>query len=138
MATRENLEPLLDGTPLAVERLKEAWPVLSPSDKALLLTVLLADSSKEKRAMRWSHHRGQLMDLALGETNPYVRYLAAKHVSAPFKIEGSDETSDYIADKLRFDKVKSDSSMLVRFAGHEDGWKIWLFRVCSGLTPFSG
>jgi hypothetical protein len=111
MATHRHLEPLLDGTPLAMERLKVAWPGLSTSDRAFLLTVLLADSSKEQRAIRWSHHKRHLMDLALADRDPYIRYLAAKHVSAPFKIEGSDETPDYIADKLRFEKVKSDSSM---------------------------
>jgi len=104
-----------------MERLKEAWPGLTISDRAFLLIVLLADSSKEKMALRWSHHRRQLMDLALADTDPYVRYLAARDVRAPFRFRGADESPDYVADKARFEKVRSDSSMLVLFSGEDGG-----------------
>lgn len=118
MTTHKHLEPLLDGTPLAMERLKEAWPGISTSDKAFLLIVLLADSFKEKRAIVYAHHRRQLMELALADTDPYVRYLAAKDVRPPFMgIRG--DSPEALEEDARREKIRSDSSMLVRFSGND-------------------
>jgi len=119
----KHLEPLLDGTPLAVERIKHAWPGLSTSDRAYLLAILLADTSKERKAIRWSHHRKQLVDLALADENAYIRYLAAKDVSAPLKKNDDDDSPAYLDEMTRFKKVKSDPVALVRLANEEDGWK---------------
>lgn len=46
------LEPFLDGKPLAIERLKQAWPGLAFSDRAYLLSILLADWREESLALR--------------------------------------------------------------------------------------
>ena len=114
---------LLERTPLAVERIRQAWPGLSTTDRAELLSMLLADPYKDPRALRWSDHRNQLIDLALDDDNAYIRYLAARHVTAPFKIKDADETSGYLDDQTRFAKVKSDPVSLVRSAAEEQGWK---------------
>jgi hypothetical protein len=113
----------LDGTPLAVERIKHAWPGLPISDRAYLLVLLLAGTftDKERKTIRWSHHRSQLVDLALADGNAYIRYLAAKDVSKPFKSKDEDATPRYLADNARFEKVKSDSVALVRSAYQEQG-----------------
>lgn len=124
MILPKHLEPLLDGTPLAVERIKHAWPGLSTSGRAYLLATLLDDTSKEPKAIRWSHHRKQLVDLALADDNAYIRYLAAKGVSAPFKKNDDDDSPAYLDEMTRFKKVKSDSVALVRSASEEDGWKV--------------
>lgn len=124
MESPKHLEPLLDGTPLAVERIKLIWPGLSISDRAYLLAILLAETSKERKALRWGHHRKCLLDLALADDNPYIRYLAAKHVSAPFKAADADETPSYLEDQARFTKVQSDPVPLVRSASDEEGWKV--------------
>lgn len=124
MESPKPLELLLDGTPLAVERIKQVWPGLSISERAYLLTILLADTTKERKAIRWKHHRICLLDLGLADSNPYIRYLAAKHVSAPFKADDADETPDYLEDKARFTKVQSDPVLLVRSAKEEEGWKV--------------
>lgn len=124
MTLPKHLEPLLDGTPLAVERIKHAWPGLSTSDRAYLLAILLADTSKERKAIRWSHHRKQLVDMALADDNAYIRYLAAKDVSAPFKKNDDDDSPAYLDEITRFKKVKSDSVVLVRTASEEEGWKV--------------
>lgn len=120
MTSPKHLEPLLDGTPLAIERITQAWPGLTTSDRVYLLSVLLADTSTERKTIRWSHHRKRLVDLALGDDNAYVRYLAAKDVSAPFK----SKDAGYLEDKARFEKVQSDTAPLVRFASEEEGWKV--------------
>ena len=124
MESPKHLEPLLDGTPLAVERIKLAWPGLSISHRAYLLAILLADTSKERNAIRWPHHRTYLIDLALADDNAYIRYLAAKHVSTPFKAEDADETPSYLEDQARFTKVQADPVSLVRSAKEEEGWKV--------------
>lgn len=124
MELPKHLEPLLDGTPLAVERIKLAWPGLSISERVYLLTILLADPSKERKALRWWHHRACLLDLALADNSPYIRYLAAKCVRAPDKAEDADETSGYLEDKARFAKVQSDPVSLVRSAKEEESWKV--------------
>ena len=124
MELPKHLEPLLDGTPLAVERIKQAWSGLSISDRAYLLAILLAGTSKEPKALRWKHHRKFLIDLGLADDNAYIRYLAAKHVSAPSKADDADETPSYLEDKARFAKVQSDPVPLVRSAKDEEGWKV--------------
>ncbi|MGB9409405.1 MAG: hypothetical protein WCA89_17860 [Terracidiphilus sp.] len=101
------LEPLLDGTPLALERIKLAWPGLSLSDRAYLLSILLADARKEPLAMRWSRQREALIDLALDDENGYIRYLAAKHVAKPGK--GDDAST-----MARYKNVVSDKAGLVQ------------------------
>ncbi len=120
MESRKYLGPLLEGTPLAIERIKLAWPSLSISDRAYLLVVMLADASKEKNALRWPHHRKCLVDLALADENPYIRYLASKGVSEP--CIKSETTPDYQRDKARFEKILSDPVPLVRLANKEDDW----------------
>lgn len=77
------LAPFLDGSPLALERVKLAWPALTTCDRATLLSILLSDSEGDQRSLRWTHHQGQIIDLALGDESSYIRYLAARHVSAP-------------------------------------------------------
>src|SRR5262249_19668149 len=101
----------------------------SSSDRAYLLVILLADTSKEPKALRWSRHRKCLVDLALADDNAYIRYLAAKDaakdVSAPFKAKDADETPSYLEDTAQFERVQSDPVVLVRSANEEEeGWKV--------------
>jgi hypothetical protein len=110
--TPEYLEPLLDGTPLAVERLREAWPGLAMSDRAYLVSVLLADERNGPRAMRLKRHRNAVIDLALADENGYIRYLAAKHVPTPDK-----QADASVVD--RFERVRADPVTLVRYAQEE-------------------
>jgi hypothetical protein len=130
VALPKHLEPLLDGTPLAIERIKHAWPGLPTSDRAYLLAILLADTSKERKAirwpLRWPHHQTQLVDLALADDNAYIRYLAAKNLSAPFKPNDDDETPSYLEEKARFEKVKADPVILVRSACEAPGSKVFM------------
>src|ERR1039458_5939546 len=110
--TPEYLEPLLDGTPLAVERLREAWPWLALGDRALLVTILLADEHNGFRAMRLNHHRNAVIDLALADESSYIRYLAAKRVPTPDK-----QADASVVD--RFERVRTDPVTLVRYAQEE-------------------
>jgi hypothetical protein len=89
------LEPLMGSTPLAQEKLKEAWPGLAMGDRAYLLSVLLADVRKEPLALEYPHHRNSLIDLALSDENGYIRYLAAKHVARPDKDDDAPSTARY-------------------------------------------
>ena len=117
--TPEYLEPFLDGTPLAIERIKEAWPDLPIGDRVFLLSTLLADWPQESLAPRWKRQRYDLMDLALGDDNAYIRYLAARHVESP---KGDDASS-----RARYDKVRSDKSALVQSALEEHNiLSLWL------------
>ena len=109
------LAPLFDGTPLALERIKQAWPGLALSDRAYLLSVLLAERSKEPLALKWPLQRDALIDLALSDENGYIRYLAAKHVSRPDKSD--DESS-----KARYRRVKEDKAEIVQSAEHEQSF----------------
>lgn len=111
-----HLEPFLDGKPLVIEKIKQAWPGLTLSDRVCLITVLLADGRNrlvdtcdENHALTWPHHREALMDLALADENGYVRYLAARHVSRP-------DRGDTGSAATRYNKVKADSSVLVESA----------------------
>ena len=115
------LEPFLDGSPLAVERIKLAWPALSMSDRVTLIATLLADSSQEKRALRYAHHQHQILDLALSDEGGYIRYAAAKYISPPSKREADKGTAIYGAAKARFERVQADSASLVRLASEEVG-----------------
>lgn len=118
MTLTKHLEPLLDKTPLAIERIKLAWPGLSVSDRSYLLAMLL-----EHKTILWTHHRKQLIDLALADDNAYIRYLAAKEVSAPISLIDNDNSSTYLNDVARFKKIKSDPVGLVRLANEEEwGW----------------
>jgi hypothetical protein len=106
------LEPFLDGTPLAIERIRQAWPELAMSDRAYLLSVLLADRRNDTRALEWVRHRDALIDLALEDENGYIRYLAAKHVPKPGK--DADDSA-----QARRRKVITDSVALVQSAHDE-------------------
>ena len=79
------------------------------SDRIYLLSVLLGDKRKETRAIEWTHHRDDLIDLAMTDENGYVRYLAAKHVSKP------DESADTPV-LARYRRVKEDAAVLVQSA----------------------
>ncbi|GJL50304.1 MAG: hypothetical protein NPIRA01_15310 [Nitrospirales bacterium] len=124
MTHPKHLELLLDGTPLAIERIKQAWSGLSTSDRVYLLSVWITDTSTDLGFQRWSHHQKCLIDLALADSNPYVRYLAAKTVSEPYKADDAEETPDYLKDKARFEKVQADPVPLVRSAS-EEGFKLF-------------
>ncbi|MFZ3275440.1 MAG: hypothetical protein WA182_00920, partial [Candidatus Sulfotelmatobacter sp.] len=80
-----HLEPFLDGTPLAMERLRCVWPGLILADRIYLLSVLLADRNFHPSALVWKRHHEALIDLALEDENAYIRYLAAKRVPGPDK-----------------------------------------------------
>ena len=105
------LELFLDRTPLAIERLKEAWAGLSCSDKITLLNILLPDSTVKNRSDLLPHHREKVIKLALSDINPYIRYLAAKNIRLPF--------FNKFPDKELYEKVQMDSSLLVRCAMKE-------------------
>jgi hypothetical protein len=115
------LEPLLDGTPLAMEKIKAAWPGLAISDRAFLLSTLLPKGSQET-FVPWKRQRDDLMDLALGDDNPYIRYLSARHVESP---KAADASS-----RARYEKIRSDESDLVRSAPDE-GSLSWKFGFLS-------
>lgn len=119
MEIPKHMEPLLDGTPLAIERIKHVWPGLPISERAHLLTILLTDTFKEHKAIRWVHHQKQLIDLALSDDNAYIRYLAAKHVLEPLKFDDDVEPIGYLEETAQFEKVKTDPVFLVRLASKE-------------------
>jgi len=132
----KHLEPLLDGTPLAIERIRLAWPALPFADRVYLLTVLLGKTSEERKALPYVHHRNQLIDLALDDENPYLRYLAANQVSEPFEWDEQEgKTPAYLEEMERFEKVESDSVELVRFA-HEVETDKWLSRELDDPESF--
>lgn len=114
------LELLLEGTPLSLLRLKEAWPALTTRERAELFTLLLADPAKEPLALQIRAHRNAVLDIALNDDNAFIRHLAARYVSRPWRYGKSDnDTAEFIADTTRFEKVKSDASPLVRHSRGE-------------------
>jgi hypothetical protein len=102
-----HLQPFLDGTPLALERIRCAWPALTLEDKSYLLSALLADRDGHPNALFWKRHHATLIDVALEDGNAYIRYLAAKRVNAPDRND-DDET------QARLEKISTDTSDLVR------------------------
>jgi hypothetical protein len=109
-----HLEPFMDGTPLAMERLRCAWSGLVLSDRIYLLSVLLADRNSHPSALVWMRHHEALIDLALEDENAYIRYLAAKRVPEP-------DRRDTPEVRARAEKIRADSSQLVRSAQQEAG-----------------
>ena len=99
----------MDGTPLALDRIRCAWPVLTLADKSLLLSSLLTGRGGHRNALEWKRHHAALIDVALGDENAYVRYLAARRVNAPEK-DDSDEI------RARLERIDEDPSDLVRHA----------------------
>jgi hypothetical protein len=106
-----HLQPFMDGTPLALERIRCAWPALSLADKSYLLTALDGRGS-HPNALVYERHCGTLIDIALEDDNAYVRYLAAREVVAP------DRDDDDKA-RARLGKINTDPSPLVRSAQAE-------------------
>ena len=113
MSRIEDLKALLDGTPLAIERIMAIWPGLTVVDKATLMTLLMSSEG----AINYSTHRDRFIDEALADDNAYIRYLAARNVYRPR--EGAT-----LKEVERYSRVQNDSSMLVRSAETEYGsWK---------------
>lgn len=113
METDSSIPPhlllFMDGTPLALERIRCAWPALTLADKSFLVSALLADRKGHPNALVWKRHHNALIDVALGDENAYVRYLAARRVNAPEK-DDSDEI------RARLERIDEDPSDLVRQA----------------------
>jgi hypothetical protein len=109
-----HLQPFMDGTALALERLRNAWLGLSFADRAYLISVLLSGTGGHPNALSWKRHHGALLDLALADENAYIRYLAAQQTDGP-------EKSDDSLTVARLEKINSDSSQLVRSAQVEVG-----------------
>jgi hypothetical protein len=109
-----HLEPFMDGTPLAMERLRCAWSGLVLSDRIYLLSVLLVDRNSHPSALIWKRHHEALIDLALEDENAYIRYLAAKRVPGPDKHDTPEV-------RARAEKINADASQLVRSAQQEMG-----------------
>ena len=104
----------MDGTPLALERIRSAWPGLVLTDRIYLLSVLLADLNAHPNALIWKRQRGALVDLALEDENAYIRYLAAQHIPTSDRRDSPEVLA-------RIEKVDSDVSQLVRSARQEAG-----------------
>jgi hypothetical protein len=101
-----HLQPFMDGTPLALDRIRSAWPILNLADKSYLLSALLAGRDGHPNALVWKRHHAALVDIALEDENAYVRYLAARRVNAPDRSD-DDET------QARLEKIGTDTSDLV-------------------------
>jgi hypothetical protein len=125
-----HLQPFMDGTPLALERMRSAWPGLLLADRVYLLSVLLSDRNSHPSALIWKRQHEALIDLALQDENAYIRYLAAKRVPAPNKRDGPGA-------RARIEKVRADSSHLVRSAQLEVGTVSPSFKL-SGQGPLMG
>lgn len=108
MSQIEDLKALLDGTPLAVERVAAIWPGLAVMDKATLLALLMSS----KGAINHSPHRERFLDVALSDDNAYIRYLAAGYVHRPRDGATPMEVE-------RYSKIQHDPSPLVRSAEAE-------------------
>jgi hypothetical protein len=119
-----HLEPLLDGTPLALDLLKSAWSSLPFRDRAYLLTVLLSDSSNKKP--RWTHHYHQILDLGLSDQSAYIRYLAAKKVKKPIYNKDDGETPLYLNEKSLYDRKKADSISMVQMAQEPSPFRFFI------------
>jgi hypothetical protein len=126
-----HLQPFMDGTPLALERLRNAWLGLSFPDRAYLISVLLAGRGGHPNALFWKRHHGALLDLALADENAYIRYLAAKQTDGP-------EKSDDSLTVARLEKINSDSSQLVRSAQVEVGCISPALSRCANLAEIQG
>ena len=123
MGTYPHLEPFLDGTPLAVERLRLAWSGLSDIDRISLLSTLLADTAKNRQAIGWAHLRKQVVDLALTDNNAYIRFLGAKEVAPPPQLQNETNPPQGLEDQARFEKVGADPNLLVRSAYQKEWGK---------------
>jgi hypothetical protein len=120
----------MDGTPLALERIRGAWPGLLLADRVYLLSVLLADRGSHPNALIWKRHHEALIDLALEDENAYIRYLSAKRVAAPDKHDGP-------AARARIEKIRADASQLVRAAQQDAGTVSPPFQIrTTGGGPF--
>ena len=123
MVIQSYLEPFLDGTPLALERLRLAWSGLSDIDRISLLSTLLADTAKNHKAIGWPHLRKQVVDLALTDNNPYIRYLGAKEVDPSPEPQNESNPLQSSEDQDRFEKVRSDPLFLIRSAYQKEWGK---------------
>jgi len=101
-----HLTPLMEGTPLSIEKLKAAWPGLSFADKISLIRILLGDSAEDIGLVKWKRHRNSIRSLGLADTNDFVRYFTALTI---------DEEKSEEAALLR-QLVVDDSSPLVNAA----------------------
>jgi hypothetical protein len=113
MSRVEDLKALMDGTPLAVERVAAIWPGLTVMERATLLPSFL----DPRGAL--GPYKNRLLDLALADDNAFIRYLAARHVYQPR--DGSTPEEE-----ARFAKVLTDPSPLVRCARTEFESMKWL------------
>jgi hypothetical protein len=118
----DHLKGFLDGTPLALERIRAAWPGLALADRIYLLSVLLAHRTAHPYAVLLRRHHEALIDIAMDDENAYVRYLAAKAVP-PL------DQHDNPAAQARLEKIGKDTSQLVRAAQQEVGSVPPPFRV---------
>jgi hypothetical protein len=124
MRAPEHLLPFLDGTPLAIYRIEVAWPNLTQSDKISLLSLLFKDDYQNVFRLQWNVQRKKLEALALGDPDPYVRYLIGKRITKPYLNPESGEDDYYKQELAKFQKVSSDPEQLVRVGGIERGWKV--------------
>lgn len=121
----EYLMPLLEGTPLAMERLKVAWNDLTQEQKAYLLDHGLRDVDSNPLRINWHHHRLQLLELATADQTLYIRYLAAKYISKPFAFKEEEKDSlEYLRREKLYKQVSADPSDLIRNA-HEESERFY-------------
>jgi len=145
----EYLDPFLDGTPLAIERLQLAWPSLAFSEKAILLTILLGLNKEYNQKIDNKVLNGfqetVLINIALQDKHAYIQYLAAKKVGEPSKFTQDPESEQFQQQKERFSRVCNDSNELIRYAKNElsdcsfsedlqDPIRFWQFSHIKRLT----
>jgi len=107
------MKVLTSGTPLSLDLVAEGWPFLSLEDKRTILNT----------KFRYRRHLGKVLDVALVDPNPVVRWMAANHISRP-----TEHTPEEVREEeqLRWDKVQSDPIAFVRMPWDEATWGLGL------------
>lgn len=104
------MEILTSGTPLSLELVRESWPHLSMEEKRTILSTQFL----------YREHLGRVLDIALSDQNPVIRWMASNHVSKPDEHTPKQVLS---GEQARWEKVQSDSVSFVRHPWREVPWR---------------
>ena len=103
------MKVLTSGTPLSLDLVTEGWTYLSTEEKRTILNT----------KYRYRRHLGVVLDVALNDPNPVVRWMASNLVHEP-----SEHTHDEVRaeEQSRWTKVQNDPIAFVRKPWSEIQW----------------
>lgn len=114
MDIQPHLAPLVEPSPLGLLRLQTAWPSLLSSEKVQLLSFILKKDNLGNTPNAFDPR--VVLDLAINDEDPYVRYLAAPEISKPSTYDRWITPQEKAAAEARYQKAITDKDPLVRAA----------------------